>query len=91
MGHQVRQMKAAWEGRGIQSHFPKAHHFANSKFERNPPSLVGFCNYCEGKEIQEENRQTVARAMEVVRLFDLDADVEEAIRQAWVKYPVLKR
>ena len=84
-------MKQKWEALGIKSSFSSIHHFASDKFKTKPSGLKGFYNWCQDQEIQDENLQTVNRALEVAALVEAGKDIESAISSAWESYPIVKR
>ena len=53
--------------------------------------LKSYYNWCKERDIQAENQQTLQRALEVVRLFEDGMPLEEAIKEAWKKFPILMR
>ena len=85
------RMASEWKKRGITRHFPRIHHFDSPKFKSKPGSLEAFCKWCAPREIERENTQTIARALEVVRLMDAGNSLKVAIRNAWKDYPVVTR
>ena len=66
----VELMKRKWETLGIKKSFSKVHHFSSSKFKTKPSGLKGFYNWCLDQEIQDENLQTVNRALKAASLFE---------------------
>jgi hypothetical protein len=91
MSGELERMKQAWESMGIASDFPRVHHFASPKFKTPSCGLERFYNWCVVRDIQEENAQTINRALEVVRLLSAGLGLDEAIRKAWDSYPVRTR
>ena len=91
MNSQLLAMKKKWESLGIASHFSKAHHFSSAKFKTRPSGMLVFINWCEKREIKDENLQTIQRAMKAANLFEAGKDIDIAIAKAWNEYPVLMR
>jgi len=84
-------MKSLWIKNKIENHFPEVHHFISNKFKSNRMGLKSYYNWCKERDIQAENQQTLQRALEVVRLFEDGMPLEEAIKEAWKKFPILMR
>lgn len=84
-------MKNKWTGLGIEDWFVDVHHFSSSQFVSKPSTLVTFVSYCEGKDIKCENVQTVARAMKVACYASNGVEPSDAIKWAWIKYPLVAR
>jgi len=70
--------------------FPLMHHYSSDKFSSKPSSLSDFINY--GKTVScfrnGENKRTVERAFVAIHLAKHGATIEEAIKEAWKKYPL---
>lgn len=84
------EMKNRWEELSIESYFPDAHHFASEKFDSEAPTLCEHYDYCIDKNIRGENIQTLERCLKVAKLYGNGLDIDEAIEQSWLEYPVLK-
>lgn len=87
----LEKMNNEWLSLGIKKHFSKVHHFSSEKFKTKPSGLKGFVNWCESRDIQDENLQTLNRAIYVINLIQEGNNIEASINQAWLKYPVCKR
>jgi creatinine amidohydrolase len=79
------QLELSWRALGIVPHFHQVHHFTGRRRE----SLASFIAYCGGKEIRDENSQTLARALEVARQMMDGEEFNEALEKAWATYPRL--
>ncbi|SMN00520.1 hypothetical protein SPONL_1353 [uncultured Candidatus Thioglobus sp.] len=84
------KMKDKWEKLNITPYFVKAHHFASEKFDSKIPTLYEHYDYCIDKNIQGENIQTLDRCLNIAKLCSDGLDIDNAIKQSWVEYPVLK-
>ena len=84
-------MKKKWEELGITSHFKKVHHFSSPKFKTKPSGMKGFINWCEKKEIETENLETIQRALKAASLFESNGDIDKAVEGAWKDHPVRMR
>ena len=87
MDANLKAMKKQWEKLGIESFFPRVHHFCRSRKPRNEP-LGSFCKHCEGKSVGRSNLQTLARAEEVAKLRENGVEINAAIAEAWRKWPL---
>ena len=91
MNSDLLQMKKLWEELNFESYFSSIHHFASDKFASPPSSLNAFYDWCKGREIRDENQQTVARAIHAANLNKSGTFISLAIVQAWEKYPLVTR
>ena len=87
----IEDMKRKWEALGITRNFSRVHHFSSAKFKTQPSGLKGFYNWCQRHEIQDENIQTVNRALKTATLVEQGQHIESAIKSAWGLYPLIKR
>jgi hypothetical protein len=91
MKSQLETMRNKWKRLNIERYFPKVHHFSSDKFKSEPSSLDVFYKHCVSKEIEDENLQTINRAIEVTRLYESGVSILSAIREAWNNFPLSKR
>lgn len=87
----VEIMKTKWETLGIEKEFSKIHHFSSDKFKTKPSGLKGFYNWCQNREIQDENLQTVNRALKTASLVEKGYAIESSITAAWAEFQLVKR
>ncbi len=83
-------MKDKWEKLGITPYFSEVHNFSNEKFNSKAPDLCKHYDYCIDKNIQGENIQTLKRCLKVAELYSDGLGINEAIKQSWLEYPVLR-
>jgi len=91
MNQYLEAMISRWKKLGIEPFFIKVHHFSSDKFKSEPSTLYVFYKHCELRKIKTENLQTVQRAIKVAELYDSGISIDFAIKDAWDKYPVLRR
>ncbi len=84
------EMKNKWEELDIVPYFTESHHFSSERFNSEAPTLYEHCDYCIGKKIQGENIQTLERCLKVAKLYGNGLDIDEAIEQSWLEYPILR-
>jgi hypothetical protein len=87
----LERMKDKWEALGIKKHFSEVHHFSSEKFRTKPSGLKGFYNWCQEREILDENLQTLNRALKAASLIEQGQSIESAIKSSWDLYPIVKR
>jgi hypothetical protein len=107
LGHQAPEMRVAPTTRfsdprlaelesrcrdlGIGPQFHQVHHFASHKFSGKRERLDTFIAWCDGREIRDENAQTLERALDVACRVKDGQDFGEALEQAWTAYPIVTR
>jgi hypothetical protein len=85
------QFESRWRDLGISSQFHQVHHFASHKFSGKRERLDSFIAWCDGREIRDENGQTLERALDVARRMEDGQDFKEALEQAWAAHPIVTR
>jgi len=85
------ELDSSWRALGIVSMFERVHHSAHSKFKDKHERMDSFINYCDAREIQAENIQTINRPLDLAGRMKGGKSFEEALRQAWTEYPIVTR
>jgi hypothetical protein len=85
------ELESRWNDLGIAPQFHQVHHFASPKFSGKREHLERFIKWCEGREIRDENAQTLARALDVARRVEGGRDLEAALEEAWAVFPIVTR
>lgn len=86
----LESMRSDWERFDIVKRFVDAHHFSSCKFrtDHSRGSLKGFYEHCKDKEIQDENTQTLCRALKAASLVESGQDLDSALKSAWEEFPI---
>jgi hypothetical protein len=85
------ELESRWSDLGMGPQFYRVHHFASHKFSGKRVSLDKFIAWCEGREIRDENAQTLERALDVARRVKDGQDFKQALGQAWAAHPIVTR
>ena len=91
MNNSATEMSTSLKKKGLEDEFPLLHHFSSSKFKADPVHLDWFVDYCEGKELAEENNQTISRCLAAAENIKTGSKPQEAIDKAWLSFPILTR
>ena len=77
----------------IESSFTQIHHFSSERFASKASTLDEFEKYCEGvSELRdEENPQTIRRALAVVEKVRGGSSLHSGIADAWRSFPLVTR
>ncbi len=85
------RLESKWLSLGIAQEFHRVHHFSDPKFSGKRETLKGFIKWCDGRDIQGENAQTVQRALDVVTRVEASHTFDDALYGAWAAFPVVTR
>ena len=89
---QIAELEAKWRSLGITSEFHRVHHFSrNPPFSGKRETLAKFIEWCEPREIRDENAQTLARALDVARRVGAGQPLGTALGEAWQAFPIVTR
>lgn len=80
-GVRYSDLRTTWQDLGIVKKFSEVHHLNKNE------SLYGFIRYCDGKEIKEQNRQTLDRALSLAYFMKNGDSFKNAKMRAWAAYP----
>jgi hypothetical protein len=85
------ELELKWRTLRIDHQFRKVHHFSSDKFSSQPASLEVFIAWCDGRDIKDENVQTLERGLDVARRVEGGQDFDQALKEAWAEYPIVTR